>query len=200
MASFGKGTSVRSGGWWQPLAPLVVSALFALGCNRSESAASTSTASASSTAPALPSGFTTPAGSDTAPSVPLVLARGVRFVKAGTGDVPTIVRAEREKAAQDGRQLLVYVGATWCEPCQRFHHAAQRGDLDGDFPDLTILEFDLDEDRDRVRDAGYSSKLIPLFVLPGPDGRASRRRFEGGPKGDRAVTEISARLRRLLAM
>jgi thiol-disulfide isomerase/thioredoxin len=127
-----------------------------------------------------------------------VLARGIRFVKAGSGDVAQLVRAEREKAAADGRDLIVYVGAKWCEPCQRFHRAAQGGELDADFPELTILEFDLDEDRDRIVAAGYSSKLIPLFVMPGADGRASERRFEGGVKGERAVANITPRLRKLL--
>jgi len=129
-----------------------------------------------------------------------VLARGIRFVKAEPGeDVAKLVRAEREKAAADGRDLVVYVGAKWCEPCQRFHKAAERGELDDEFPTLTLLEFDLDEDRDRITAAGYTSRLIPLFVVPAEDGRASDRRFEGGVKGEGAVANITPRLRKLLA-
>src|SRR5690606_3139639 len=114
-------------------------------------------------------------------------------------DVAKLVRAEREKAAADGRDLVVYVGAKWCEPCQRFHKAAERGELDDEFPTLTLLEFDLDEDRDRITAAGYTSRLIPLFVVPAEDGRASDRRFEGGVKGEGAVANITPRLRKLLA-
>jgi hypothetical protein len=133
-------------------------------------------------------------------STPLVLARGVRFVKAGPdSDVAKLVRTEREKTRADGRDLIVYVGAKWCEPCQHFHAAALRGDLDGEFPDLSILEFDLDEDRDRIVLAGYMSKLIPLFVYPAEDGRMSERRFEGSVKGTGAVSNISPRLHELLA-
>jgi hypothetical protein len=129
-----------------------------------------------------------------------VLARGVRFVKAGPeNDVAKLVRSEREKAAADGRDLVVYVGAKWCEPCKHFHTAAVRGDLDGEFPQLTILEFDLDEDRDRIGAAGYMSKLIPLFVFPREDGRGSERRFEGSVKGDHAVANIAPRLHALIA-
>ena len=140
-----------------------------------------------------------PATSAKASGAPLVLARGIRFVKAGGGDAAALVRAEREKAAADGRELIVYVGAKWCEPCQRFHQAAASGELDAEFPELTILEFDLDEDRDRINAAGYSSKLIPLFVVPRADGHASERRFEGGVKGERAASNIAQRLRKLLA-
>jgi thiol-disulfide isomerase/thioredoxin len=159
-----------------------------LGCSRAESSQPPAPEPATSTkAPAQGSG-------------PLVLARGIRFVKAEPGDdVPKLVRTERQKAAADGRDLVVYVGAKWCEPCQRFHQAAQRGELDDEFPDLTILEFDLDEDRDRITAAGYMSRLIPLFVLPAEDGRGSDRRFEGGVKGERAVANITPRLRKLLA-
>lgn len=129
---------------------------------------------------------------------PLVLARGVRFAKPASGDVAEAVRSERAAAAADGRKLIVYVGAKWCEPCQRFHQAAKAGALDTEFPELTILEFDLDEDRERLMAAGYRSKLIPLFVLPDERGNASERRFEGGVKGDGAVENIVPRLRRLL--
>ena len=74
-----------------------------------------------------------------------------------------------------------------------------RARLDAEFPELSILEFDLDEDRERITAAGYVSKLIPLFVVPREDGYASEQRFEGGVKGDRAVANIIPRLRRLLS-
>lgn len=167
--------------------------LAALGCSRAESSTATPepVASAQAKSTAAP-----PSSGD----APLVLAPGIRFVKPDSGsDVAQLVRAERDKAAADGRELIVYVGAKWCEPCQRFHHAAEAGELDADFPNLSILSFDLDEDRDRITAAGYMSKLIPLFVRPGPDGRASDRRFEGGVKGERAVANITPRLRKLVA-
>lgn len=134
-----------------------------------------------------------------APAGPLVLARGVRLVHAGPGsDAARVVVDERARAKSDGRDLVVYVGAKWCEPCQHFHKAAQKGELDAEFPDLTILEFDLDEDRDRLATAGYVSQYIPLFAMPGPDGRASAEKFEGSVKGGGAVANIAPRLRTLL--
>jgi hypothetical protein len=146
-----------------------------------------------------------PSTSDTpsaqVPSTPLVLApKGIRFEHAPKGDdVAAIVKKARADAAANGRDLVVYVGAKWCEPCQRFHQAAERGELDDQFPNLTILEFDLDEDRERVFAAGYESKLIPLFIVPDANGRASEKRFEGGVKGERAVSNITPRLRQILS-
>lgn len=130
---------------------------------------------------------------------PLVVARAVRIVKAkATGAADDVIREELERTKAAQRDLVVYVGATWCEPCQRFHQAAERGELDADFPTLTLIEFDLDVDGDRLARAGYTSELIPLFVVPESDGRASARRFEGSIKGDRAVANIAPRLRALI--
>jgi thiol-disulfide isomerase/thioredoxin len=131
---------------------------------------------------------------------PLVLAQGVRVARAPQGsDAARVVREARERESVDGRDLVVYVGAKWCEPCKHFHKAAEAGALDADFPRLTVLEFDLDEDRDRLVAAGYASQFIPLFVVPGADGRATNKRFEGSVKGGGAVANIAPRLRAILA-
>ena len=126
----------------------------------------------------------------------------VRIVEAPpAGDVEPIVRDAVDAAKASGGPsdvLLVYVGATWCEPCQRFHHAVERGDLDTTFPGLTLLEFDLDRDRERLASARYTSKLIPLFALPASDGAASGKQVEGGIKGEGAVAFIVPRLKALL--
>jgi thiol-disulfide isomerase/thioredoxin len=55
----------------------------------------------------------------------LAPARRLRWAEPpeATFDVAKVVREARAREAADGRTLLVYVGATWCEPCQRFHHA-----------------------------------------------------------------------------
>jgi hypothetical protein len=115
-----------------------------------------------------------------------------------TGDVQEIVQRELTRATSEGRRLLVYVGAAWCEPCQRFHQAAKDGKVDALFPGLRLLEFDLDRDHDRLIVAGYTSKLIPLFALPRLDGTASGEQIEGSIKGPRAVDQIAPRLHALL--
>jgi thiol-disulfide isomerase/thioredoxin len=113
-------------------------------------------------------------------------------------DVAAAVKRELDRAKSDGRTLLVYVGATWCEPCERFHHAAQEGKLDDELPGLRFFAFDLDRDRERLARAGYTSKMIPLFTIPREDGTSSGRQIQGGIKGDGAAAELSARLLRLL--
>jgi len=115
------------------------------------------------------------------------------------GDVAGWVERTQADLAARGRTAVVYEGATWCEPCRRFHEAALAGKLDAAFPTLTLLEFDADRDADRLAVAGYASRLIPFFAAPGDDGRASGRGIEGGIKGDGAVDEITERLQSLVA-
>lgn len=126
-------------------------------------------------------------------------ATSLRFVSAPPeGEVATLVQREAEKAKRDGRTLLVYTGAAWCDPCRRFHEAATRGELGAELDGITLLEFDLDRDAERLRAAGYSSKYIPLFVRPAADGRSTGKQIEGSVKGDGAVREISPRLAALV--
>ena len=122
----------------------------------------------------------------------------VRFTPAGEGELSALVRTFATSARAEGRIPLVYVGATWCEPCQYFHRAAEHGDLDGELPALALLELDLDRDGDRIAAAGYASRMIPLFAVPGPDGRGTERRIEGSIHGPGSPQQIAPRLRAIL--
>jgi thiol-disulfide isomerase/thioredoxin len=143
---------------------------------------------------------TKPGGTPTSDSGVTASADGIRWTQSpGTDDVATAVKAALTQAHADGRTLLVYVGAKWCEPCQRFHHAVEKGELDAAFPRLSILGFDADRDATVLGAAGYTSRLIPLFALPRDDGRASGKQIEGSVKGEAAVNEITPRLRNLIS-
>jgi hypothetical protein len=138
-----------------------------------------------------------------APAAPAPSGRpgGPTFIRGPTDGKPIEpFVAARLKAAPEGRDVLVYVGAPWCEPCQRFHEAVVSGRLDTDLPGVELVEFDLDVDRDPLTEAGCASRLIPLFAVPEASGRCSGRRIFGSVKGDRAVDDnLVPRLTKLLA-
>lgn len=140
-------------------------------------------------------------GACTAEAPPAPAARGSRpdFVPAGPGEVDLVVREALTAATAEQRRVVVYVGATWCEPCQAFHHAVERGELDEPLTGVRFLEFDSDHDGGRLQAAGYGGRLIPRFVLPDARGRGSDERIEGGIKGNGAVEHIMRRLAPLLA-
>jgi thiol-disulfide isomerase/thioredoxin len=157
---------------------------FALLCSSCESGRSPSSDGPHASAQARPSGHVRPV-----------------FVRGPTGGTPVapFVASELAKGHATHQGVLVYVGATWCEPCQQFHHAVQAGELDEMLDGVRLIEFDLDADRDSLQSAGYSSRLIPLFALPKNDGTASDRRIEGSIKGPAAVEQnLMPRLRAFL--
>ena len=137
-------------------------------------------------------------GTGTASQASTPKPKKLSWSKASAGNVAALVKAHMKKAEGEGRKPLVYVGGASCEPCRRFHHAAETGQLDDHFGDLAILEFDAESDGERLEPAGYTSTYIPLFVVPGADGRATDRKMSGSIKGEGAVAEITPRLDQLL--
>lgn len=132
-------------------------------------------------------------GSSSTPPAP---AGHVELVPAAaTGDAAAYIAGEVAR----GVPVLVYVGATWCEPCRDFHAAAAAGTLDAELAPLRFLEFDLDRDGDRLAAAGYRSELVPLFARPAADGRASGVQTDGVQKGGRYVEQLVPRIRALAA-
>ena len=127
------------------------------------------------------------------------LPKKIDWVPAAAGPVAPFVMTQRQRAVREGRRVLVYVGATWCEPCRKLHDAVQRGALDEQLGDLRLVEYDLDRDAERLREAGYVSQYIPLLALPDEEGRASGKQIAGSIKGDGTVDRIVADLSRLLA-
>ena len=114
------------------------------------------------------------------------------------GEVEPIITEELTKAIAAHESLLVYVGATWCEPCRAFHDAAAAGTLDERLGGVRLLVFDADRDTDALEGAGYRSNLIPLFAVPRIDGRASGKQIEGAIKDRDAVTQLVPRIQELL--
>ena len=121
-------------------------------------------------------------------------AEGVRVVVAGQdGDALSVVRTERLKAKAEGRVLVVYAGAAWCEPCKRFKNAIQTGSLDQKLAKTTLLVFDADRDTDRLAAAGYKFSFIPYVALPGTDGHPTDS-AEARSKGSESWRELISKL------
>lgn len=122
------------------------------------------------------------------------------MLPAGVTSGRDFVRRELSRAQSDGRTLVIYVGATWCEPCQRFHSAVKSGELDRELAGVRFLELDHDDHAALLGDGDMAcaSKLIPLFVRPNDDGSCGARRVEGAIKGDGAVRFILPKLRAIL--
>jgi thiol-disulfide isomerase/thioredoxin len=116
------------------------------------------------------------------------------------GAIEPWVQQQVEIAEASHLRVLVYVGASWCEPCQHFHQAVEHGELNGTLNGLRFLEFDQDRDAAALKVAGYIYQYIPVLALPDPDGKNHGRMISGSVKGPRAVQEnLVPRLQALLA-
>jgi thiol:disulfide interchange protein len=121
-------------------------------------------------------------------------AKGVRVVVAPQdADALSVVRTERLRAKAEGRVLVVYAGAAWCEPCKRFKNAIQTGSLDDKLAKTTLLVFDADRDTDRLAAAGYTFQFIPYVAVPGADGHPTDS-IETRAKGSESWRELIGKL------
>ncbi len=122
----------------------------------------------------------------------------LRYPRQG-GAIEPWVQEQVELAEAAHLRVLVYVGASWCEPCQRFHRAVEHGELNGTLNGLRFLEFDQDQDAPALKTAGYVYQYIPVLALPDPDGRNHGKMIAGSIKGPGAVREnLVPRLQALL--
>lgn len=118
----------------------------------------------------------------------------VRIVDAAEDtDALSLVRSRRLEAKAEGRVLVVYVSATWCEPCKRLKAELESGRLDERLANVTLLAFDADRDTERLGAAGYSYRFVPFVALPGPDGHPLDSQQATG-KGGEAWRELLGKL------
>jgi hypothetical protein len=108
-------------------------------------------------------------------------------------DALSLIRTRRLEAKADNRVLIVYVSATWCEPCKKFKVELDSGRLDDRLGSVTLLAFDADKDIDRLGSAGYTFKFVPFVALPGADGRPTDKQEATG-KGGQAWRELLGKL------
>jgi len=120
-------------------------------------------------------------------------AGGRVVMAAPDADALSLVRTERLRAKAEGRVLVVYAGAGWCEPCKRFKNAIESGSLDDKLAKTTLLVFDADRDTERLAAAGYKLQFIPYVAMPGADG-APADSAEARAKGSESWRELIAKL------
>jgi thiol-disulfide isomerase/thioredoxin len=166
----------------------IFAALGLLACNPAAKANAITSDDSSTTARAAPA-----SSPQVSPQV-LVASPGLRVASApADSDALSAIRTTRLTAKAEGRVLVVYVGATWCEPCKKFKAELASGRLDERLGKVSLLAFDADKDVDRLAAAGYSFRFVPFVALPGPDGHPADTAQATGKSPD-AWRELLAKL------
>lgn len=172
----------------------LVAAASASGCKESQKITQDGPTTPTSAATATGSGGTGVTTPSAAASATAAEEKGIHIVVAAQdSDALSLVRTERLRAKAEGRILVVYAGAGWCEPCKRFKNAVQTGALDDKLAKTTLLVFDADRDTDRLGSAGYTFKFIPYVALPGADGHPTDF-AEARSKGSESWRDLIAKL------
>jgi len=144
-----------------------------------------------------PSSTTTPSTTGAAPSATSAEGKPKGHVKVEVAsqdsDALSLIRTKRLEAKAQDRVLVVYVSATWCEPCKKLKAELESGRLDDQLGTVTLLAFDADKDIDRLGSAGYTFKFVPFVALPGADGRPVDTQEATG-KGSGAWRELLGKL------
>ena len=110
-------------------------------------------------------------------------AARLRVIEADADDgAASLIRTKRLEAKAEGRTLVVFVSATWCEPCKRFKAEIASGRLDARLGKTTLLVFDADRDADRLGAAGYTFHVVPFIALPAANGTPAEH-FEAAGAG-----------------
>lgn len=155
-------------------------------------AASGGTSAIAASAPAA--NATTTAGTSASTSASASGKDGVRVVASAQDmDAASQIRTARLEAKGQGRVLVVYVAASWCEPCKKMKEEIQAGRLDSTLPKVTLLAFDADKDQERLASAGYTFRFVPYVAVPGADGQPVDS-AEAHGKGPQAWRELLKKL------
>jgi thiol-disulfide isomerase/thioredoxin len=140
-----------------------------------------------------------PTQSPSDPSSKATGSGGIEWVEIGrVGNIADMVKDELARAQADKKDLLVYVGATWCEPCKHFYDASKKGELGTELANVRLLKFDFDRHGTSLAKAGYDAPYIPLFVRPEDDGRGGSQRSMGSVKGPQAIDYLKGKVLELL--
>jgi hypothetical protein len=123
-------------------------------------------------------------GAPTAPA-PAEPPFAVHELKPEQGKLPVLLTAEAQLAKKRGLKLFVEIGASWCRPCQALKKAIETRHpliLDA-LKGADVIKLDLDEWEEQLKDAGLSTKAVPVFFALDDKGRPTGRTIDGGAWG-----------------
>ena len=86
------------------------------------------------------------------------------------------------------------------EAATDFDAATKQANFGSELDHIRLMKFDWDRHQTPLHRANYGSQYLPLFVVPGPDGEGSDKRFFGSRfKGQVGVEDLKKRLVELAA-
>ena len=105
--------------------------------------------------------------------------------------------ADAEKAKL---KPVVYVGATWCEPCLAIKKHRDDPRMKEAFTGVAIIEVDMDQWKsEQFAELNMKPSAIPVFYAVGSDGKATGKEIDGGAWGDNIPENMAPPLKRFFS-
>lgn len=116
------------------------------------------------------------------------------------GSLATLVEAEVAKAEATGKKHVVYIGATWCPPCQAIKKYKSDPQMVTAFAGTHVIELDVDDwTAPDLTALGYKASSVPVFIAVDKDGKAKGPTIDGGAWGDNIPTNMAPPLTKFFA-
>lgn len=154
----------------------------------------------------LASGCDSKAASEASPepsrSAAMTAEKASSWVKVGSGGeaLQSRLKAEVGKAAERRQKPILYIGATWCEPCAALKKYKSDPRMAEAFEGTYVIELDLDDWKlDELKALGLRAGVVPVFHALGADGRASGKTIDGGAWGDNIPENMAPPLKRFFS-
>ncbi|HSR48701.1 MAG TPA: thioredoxin domain-containing protein [Anaerolineales bacterium] len=99
------------------------------------------------------------------------------------GDLPALLAAHAQRAAELNRKPFVEFSADWCPPCLRLAESLGDPRMVEAFRGVYLIRLDFDEWKSRLGSTGFIVLGVPTFFELGPDGRSTGRTITGAAWG-----------------
>jgi hypothetical protein len=126
--------------------------------------------------------------------------RWVKIGKRGSAALADGVKAEVAKAQAKKLTPIVYVGATWCDPCLALKKHRDDPKMVDAFEGTFVIEIDADDWNAASFGAlGYKTSVIPIFIAVDAEGKATGRTIDGGAWGDNIPQNMAPPLKQFFS-
>jgi hypothetical protein len=112
-------------------------------------------------------------------------------VAVADGPLVDALTRESKKAAERHEKPFVYIGATWCGPCNAIKKNLDRPLLVDAFRGAYVIHLDFDSWEDKLPAAGLAHDSVPVFFALDTAGRPTGRLVDGSAWGNDTPENIA---------
>jgi hypothetical protein len=131
------------------------------------------------------------------PTQPPAGARGFELDEVAPGRPLAVVLSDgAAKAKAKGLRPFLYIGATWCQPCQKLHRSLDDERMVDAFRGTYVIHLDLDAWERELPSVGLRVAQVPVFFQLDAQGKPTGKSLDGGAWNEDVPAEMAPPLKR----